>query len=283
VTGDQEANARRDPPSASEAGFSRVELDRVIRRATELQFEDSTRPASGDLVDREELLRIGAEVGIEARHLQRALGELRAESLRPEFSREGGFIQRLAGTSLVRVSRVVPGNPGEVDARLAEHLSIGESLTRIRRRGDRSLWEPAGGMLAGMRRALKWRGFNYDLARAGTVEVAVSGVEEGRAIVTMLGDLGRVRAELAGGWIGGLGLTGGVLSGLVGLAAGWPVLAVGGLLAGIGVGRVIAVRELRSQVSRLSLSMEGILDRLESGEPLATKRDGWGVGRKGGG
>jgi hypothetical protein len=49
--------------------FSRGELDRVIRRAVELQFEAGSDSNALARIDEREIRRIGAEVGIEDRFL----------------------------------------------------------------------------------------------------------------------------------------------------------------------------------------------------------------------
>jgi len=259
--------------STSSPGFSREDLERIIRRASELQFEHAA-PGGRDLVGEDEILRVGEEVGLEARHLRQAVGELRAESLRPDPPGDHALLVRLMGPGFTRVSRVVPGAADDVDARLADHLSVGESLTRIRKRGDSSLWEPSGGMMAGIQRALRWRGFTYHLARSRSVELSASAVGEGHTLVTMMADVRRVRTEAALEWILGLGIPAGIVavagSALLGVL--WLAVPVTG--AAIVAGTFFAATRFRDESNRISLVMEGILDRLERGEPLATRTEG---------
>ena len=260
----------------SSPGFSREDLEQIIRRASELQFEQAA-PEGRELVGEAEILRVGEEVGLEARHLRRAVGELRAESLHPHPPGDHALLVRMMGPGFTRAARVVPGDATDVDTRLADHLSVGESLTRIRKRGDGSLWEPSGGMMAGLQRALKWRGFTYHLARCRSVELSVSTVGDGHTLVTMMADVRRVRTEAALEWILGLGIPAGIVAISGGALLGVPWLALPVTGAAIGLGTLLAARRFRDESSRTRVVMEGILDRLERGEPLASRTGGpWG-------
>jgi len=256
--------------TVSSRGFSRDDLERIIRRASELQFENAA-PGRGELVGEDEILRVGQEVGLEARHLRQAVVELRAESLRPDPPGDHALFVRMMGPGFTRASRVVPGTAEDVDARLADHLSVGESLTRIRKRGDGSLWEPSGGMMASLQRALKWRGFTYHLARSRSVELSVSSVGEDRTLVTMMADVRRVRTEAALEWILGLGIPAGIVAVAGSALLGVVWLAIPVTVAAAGAGTFLAARRFRDESNRISLVMEGILDRIERGEPLATR------------
>ncbi len=254
--------------------FSREELDRIIRRATELQFGETESGGVDQTVDEGEILRIGREVGIEPHYLRRAIGEVRAEALRPVKPGDRGLLARTLGEGVIQVGRVVPGNPDEIEAGLEEHFRVGESLSRIRKRGRRSLWEPAGGLMASLQRELRWKGFRYDLARAGSVEVSLSEMEEGFSLVTMAADLRSLRSERGVGWMIGIGSGGALVGWAVGLGIGFPWLAIPAAAAGVWIGTRMARTRYAREVRRLRLSMEDILDRLESGESLATRRGG---------
>jgi len=266
----------QDDGAATSRGFSRDDLERIIRRASELQFEHAA-PEGRDLVGEEEILRVGQEVGLEARHLRQAVGELRAESLSLDPPGDHTLIVTLMGPGFTRARRVVPGAAADLDARLADHLSVGESLARVRKRGEGSLWEPAGGMMAGLQRALKWRGFTYHLARCRSVELSVSAVGEDRTLVTIMADVRRVRTEAALEWILGLGIPTGIIAAAGSALLGVPWLALPVTGVAIGFGTLLAAKRFRGESSRIRLVMEGILDRLERGEPLATRTEGlWG-------
>ena len=131
--------------------LTRTDLDRVIRRAVELQFEEGTD--EGGNLSEEEVLRIGGEVGLAPAHVRRALGELRAEAMVPQLPPDGGLLRKLIGAGLVRADRVVPGGAEEVEELLVGWLSGMESLTAIRRRAGISIWEPSEGFVAQLQEA----------------------------------------------------------------------------------------------------------------------------------
>jgi hypothetical protein len=208
-------------------------------------------------------------VGIEARYLRRALGEVRAELMIPDLPTDREFLQRLGGHGFVRASRVVPRPPGQVEEELERHLSEREALDPVRKRAGRSLWEPAGGFLAGLQRGLIWMGGRYDLSKAASIEVVLSPLEDGFTLVTLTADLRNQRSEQVGGGGGVAGFVGAGGGLALGIGAGMPWLAVPGLIVGAGFGGWLGRREYRKQVDRMELSLEGLLDRLEAGEPLA--------------
>ena len=263
-------------PAHREPGGSldRTDLDRVIRRAVELQFQE-TDAREGESVTEAEVLRIGREVGVDEKHLRRAMGELRAESLVPVPVVERPVLERYVGPGTVQASRVIPGEARVVEEKLAEHFRAGESLTRIRSRGGRSHWEPAEGFLAELQRGFRWKGYRYDLARAAAVDLTVVSLEEGFALVTISADLRKSRSENFFGHLGvsgSVGAAAGVGVGMI-LAGGW-VVAVPGAAVGLALGGFSGRNAHRREVHRLRLALEGILDRLEAGEPLARKGQG---------
>lgn len=251
------------------------ELERVIRRAAELQFDEGADVTDLDVG---EVVRIAEEVGLEARHVRRALAEVQAESLLPTLPSDGGLPARLWGPGVVRHSRAVPGDPSEVQARLERHLEEKESLHSVRQKPGRSLWEPAAGLLKQMQRSLDVGGHGYDLAKARNVQVAVEGLEQGWSLVTLSVDVRNLRAGQATGWLLGLGATG--TAGAVGSA----------ILAGTGAAIVIAPflaigfwgaaawaagRSIHKVRDRIELAVLGLLDRLEQGD-IGRERDGSG-------
>lgn len=262
------------PAGGRPPALGRGDLDRVIRRAVELQFLEG-EDEEGRVLTEDEVLRIGREVGVEERHLRRALGELRADALLPAVPDEPPLVERYMGPATVRASRVVPGEAREVEEKLAEHFRAGESLTRIRSRQGRSRWEPAEGMLAELQRGLRWKGYRYDLAKARSVDLTVTPLEDGYSLVAVSADLRGARA----GNVFGQGAMGGFMGGGAGvglgliLAGGW-IVALPGALIGGGLGTWSGRSAHLKDAERIRLAIEGILDRLEAGEPLARKSKG---------
>lgn len=253
------------PPESSGGSLPARRLEEVIRRAAELQFAEGE--SGGDALSEEEVLRIGREVGLEPRHVRRALAESHARALLPDRPRDDGLLQRVWDDVTVRASRVVPGDPSGVQRTVEGHLESRQSLRAVRRRRGRSVWEPAAGLVDKMQRALDVAGRGYELAEARRVELAVAPLEEGRTLATLTADLRNVRREQAIAWGS---VSAGAFSGvavLLGVAVGFPwLLAVPAALAGaagtttVGVGRVLERRR-----DRVETAIEGLLDRLEAG------------------
>ena len=272
--GQPPARRQRRPPLPST--ISQEELERVIRRASELQFRGST--AVDGSIESQDVIQIGAEVGLDERHVRQALAEVQATSLLPETPEDTGLARRLFGPAIVTASRVVPGSPADIEANLEPHLSERELLQRVRTRPGRSMWEPAAGLVPQMRRNLDFTGRGYTLAKARGLQVVTEPVEDGWSLVTLTADMRNARAENAG-WFtllplggigGGVGITlatgGGILPILGGvvLASGCVALATAGAR-----GTVTKLRE------RMELTLQGLLDRLESGEDLVRAREPW--------
>jgi hypothetical protein len=248
----------------------REELDRIIRRAAELQFHASDGPT--EELPESEVVRIGREVGLDTQHVRRAMEEARADALAPDLPPDTSLLRRAIGPGRIQLRRVVPGPPAEVETQLVTRLRDRESLHPVRHRGGVSIWEPAEGFLPQLQRGLKWKGHRYDLARARQIEVTVLALEEGFSLVTLTLDLRNLRAEHGGGYLGGFAALGGGAGVAVGIAGlSFPLLGVVALAgAGAGLGAAGGVpagrKAFRDQAERVRLSAEGLLDRLERGD-----------------
>lgn len=277
-----------DPGPAGEGGgppggppVPSSELERVIHRAVELQHgAGGAAEADGggeEPLTESEVLRIGREVGLEPRHVRRALAEVRAEALLPEPPEDEGVARRVLGDAFVRVSRAVPGEPDEVQAQVEEHFRERESLQSVRLRSGRSLWEPAGSLVSKMQRALDVGGRGYELAEGRRVELSVAGLEDEWSLVTLTVDLRNVRSEHGIGWLTGLAGAGSGVAVVAVLVLGVPVLVTVPALAAAAVGGTSAATRwtLEKKRRRLELVLEGLLDRLEEGGDLAPRRPDW--------
>ncbi len=258
--------------------LSRSELDRVIRRAAELQFSEGSEAEDEADLSEDEVLRIGKEVGLAPSHVRRALGELRAAALVPALPPDDGPLRSLVGPARMRAERVVPGDATEVEERMVRWLADVESLHAVRRRAGISLWEPAQGFVAQLQRGIKWGGQRYELAQAKQIELSVQSLEEGFALVTLTVDLTNQRLEQGAGAIGGLAAGGAVLGTvLTATVTAFPpmaVVAVGLAAAGVaGAGGVALGRATyRQRAERVRLASEGLLDRLERGDLVKPRK-----------
>lgn len=260
-------------PGAPLPTVRRADLDRVIRRAAELQFQEQEArggPEGGELSEAE-ILRIGQDVGLESEHLRRALGELRAERLTPTLPREDGLMARMVGPARVQAARALPGTVADLSPRLHEWLRRNESLTPLRERMGSSLWEPNQGFTAQLQRGFNMSGRNYELAEVRSLEVSLVELEAGWVLVTLVADLSNKRTEHGLGWGIGVGLGGVGLGVGVALAAAFPPVAIVGTAVAAGLGGGAAGTTLARQSfppvrARMAVALEGLLDRCERGD-----------------
>ncbi|MCY3598367.1 MAG: hypothetical protein OXN85_00120 [Gemmatimonadetes bacterium] len=253
------------------------QLERVIRRASDLQFRSST--SVGGELGAGDVVQIGAEVGLEERYVRQALAEVEAASLIPDAPADEGLARRIVGSAIVSTSRVVPGSPADVEANLESYLREEELLRQVRSRSGGSLWEPGTGLVSQMRRAMDVGGRRYTLAKARKLQVSVEALESGWSLVTLTADVGNMRAERIGGWFAGMGL-GGAAGGFgLFMATGGGVLPLlGGLAIFSGftaIATVSARADMRKVRQRMELALQGLLDRLERGENLRSAEEPW--------
>ncbi len=265
------------PAPAPKTPITHAQLERVIRRASDLQFRASSSEA--EALDAGEVIRIGEEVGLEARYVRQAVAEVHAEALVPAAPEDRGLGRRLGGRAIVRASRVVPGDRDEVERNLERYLKDRELLKPVRSRTGRSLWEPAGGLLSSMRRVMDVGGHGYRLAKARRLQVAVESLEPGWSLVTLTADASNLRNESVLGGMTGLGLAGvGTATGLI-VATGGAALAIAGGVAlftgGLSLGVVAARHDVGKKLQEIELALNGMLDRLERGGTLDPEDEPW--------
>lgn len=254
--------------------LTRREFEDVMRRAAELASQDSdgAEPAMSEA----EVLRIGREVGLGETHLRRALLDVRAE--------RGGVLQ---GTSLreggvVRSSRIVPGDRDRVSSELDDFLVAGQLLQAVRRGPGVLVYRPAVDWASQVARAASSTSRRYYVASAKHVEIHLSPDEDGSVLVEVEVDPG-VRGEYVTAvaiYGGSAGVLGGVgAAALLGtIAAPIAALVGGGLIvAGTLGGGVTALtrRHYRNKLLEVQMEVEGILDRLETGESLEPPPPSW--------
>ena len=247
------------PAPGVPAPLERAALERVLARAAELQAGDAD---TGELTLTEaQILDVGNEVGIPAKHLRQALAEERSRVAVPV---ERGRIAAFFGSATVSASRTVRGKPADLFEKLDATMQRDESLRVKRRFPDRIAWEPMGGMATEFRRLLNVGGHGYRLARAEEVAATVIAIDAERSIVRLDASLANVRKQrIAGG--SGLVAAGGVASGILlalGVMAAVTALPVTAAL----IGGYFVARSHAPQVAGAQLALEQMLDRLERGE-----------------
>jgi hypothetical protein len=252
--------------------IDREALERIIQRAAELQAQELD---TGEAMSETDLLKLGADVGIDGRFLRQAMYEQSAGGAAPER----GLIGRMFGPKLVFASRVVAGGKADVETQIAHWMSEGEALAIKRRLPDRTVWEQQRGFFAQMKRGFGVGGRAYHLARALEVTAAVTQLEDGYCHVELSADISMLRTGAMGagfGAAGGLAIVGGgALPLVLGLGpAAFPLslLAMVPLAAAV-YSPVLAGRMQRNRSGHMQLALEQILDRLEHGEIKPRHRD----------
>lgn len=253
--------------------LTRREFDAVIRRAAELA---SIEAESGEsTLTEEEVFRIAGEVGLSEGHVRSALAEVRSGV------DAGGTVDRVFGPAQARASRIVPGSPADLSAKIDEFF-VGTQLLKSVRRGPNFLqYRPADDWASQLARSTSSSSRRYYIASSGSVEVQLEPVGAGSTSVTFLLEPG-IRAEhVAGALIGG-GAGGAVAGGLAafGLSTFAPLalaLGVGAILgAGMWSGIAVATRHAyRRRLGEVQTEVEGVLDALESGASLEPPPPAW--------
>lgn len=246
-------------PSGAPAPLERAALERVLARAAELQAAEAD---PGELTLTEaQILDVGNEVGIPAKHLRQALAEERS---RVEVPVERGRVAALFGSATVFASRTVRGAPSALFEKLDDAMQREESLRVKRRFPDRIAWEPRGGMATEFRRIMNVGGHGYRLARAQEVSATIIAVDAERSIVRLDASLANVRSQrIAGG--SGVAVAGGVTAGVLFALGVMAAVAALPVAAGL-VGGYYIARSHSPQVAGAQLALEQMLDRLERGE-----------------
>ncbi len=246
------------PDNLPSRRISREALERVIQRAAELQADEMD---TGDGITEQELLKVGAEVGIDGRFLRQAIYE---ESGASRAAAERGVVARWVGPGVVYAGRVVPGDRDTVERAVEHWMTDREALTIKRRLPDRTLWERQKGFFAEVKRGFGVGGRAYHLAKARDVTVVVTQLEKGFCHVQASADIADTRA---GFWGGGIAAGGGLAAaGVVAAAAGAPVVVpIFAAVTAFGVGAAITSGH-RRVAERMQLALEQVLDRLERDE-----------------
>ena len=245
------------PPSK----FDRAQLDRILQRAAELQAGERD---PGSELSRDELIQLGRDVGIPARHLEQAMLE---EQTRTPEQQLDGFWDRAAGPAAVRAMRVVRGEASPTERSLADYMEEHELLAVARQSSGRIIWEPLKGFNAAMKRSKAVLGGGnkpFMLARALTVTASVTPLETGFVHVELQAELREARGQFIGGAaaLGSLG----VAAGAVVTALSAPLLlGVVPVLLGLGLGYGV-LRRYPPVYQRAQMGLERALDHVERGE-----------------
>jgi len=240
--------------------FDRGQLDRILQRAAELQAGERD---PGEELSKDELVQLGRDVGIPAKHLEQAMLE---EQTRLPAQRLDGFWDHAAGPALVSAMRVVRGDLATVERILTDYMEEHELLAVVRQGTGRLIWEPLRGFNAAMKRSKAVLGGGnkpFMLARAMGLTATLTSLEAGYVHIALEADLKEARGQFIGG---GAALTSlGVAAAFVVGALGAPILAMATIPMGLGLGWGV-LRRFAPVQQRTQLGLERALDHVERGE-----------------
>ena len=241
-----------------EPRIDRAALERIIQRAAELQTKDRE---IGDGLSDTELMRLGEEVGIPARHLKQALVEERTREL---AAADRGLLTQFLGPRRVAAQRTIPATAADTERALREWMSEGELLQVKRRYPDRTSWERKEGAFASLKRSFGAGGRKYVLASAAEVVSKVIDADKTHCHVQLVADLSNKRN---GHLIGSSALLGGgaLTTGLALLLGVMVPVAVVPVVLSAPIATLVA-RSFRNELDKFQVALEQILDRLEHGD-----------------
>ena len=255
------------PPLPARQPLDRTALERVLRRAGELQAGAGD---PGEEISEDQLIELGKEVGLSTEYVRQAIAEERTRvNVEEDNTRAGRWI----GPAMVSARRVVPGTPADVLAALDRRMQRDECLQVKRRFGDRVVWEARRDLLGNIKRGLNVGGRGYHLTRALDVAATAVAVDQKSVLLRLDADLTNVRAARLRA--GGLVTAGGVAWGgaLIGFGAIFapavlPFVALAVIPTAAGAGGALAIfRSHRGAAERAQLALEQALDAMEHAPP----------------
>ena len=156
----QRFEPRRERPEQTSGGIDRLpgedpvpadQADKILRRAIELQTDESTR--SVEPIDRARLIRMAGELNVEPDFLLRALAEHQAGVSLDD--RLDTVWQKVLAPDKVMATRVIRGNNSRVGAAAETWFRNHEGLRPRRHFEDGILWEKDSHPITSIRMGLK--------------------------------------------------------------------------------------------------------------------------------
>jgi len=252
----ESVDRRAEAPPPTPFDLPAEQLEQIVARASALQY--AAGESSGRNLSEDEIVSIAGEVGLDARHVRRAIAEVRAEALTPKTRDLLPWVSKLVGPPWVRVKRVVDGDPQQVKERVEARLRDQEQLRPIRKNKTYSVWTPDKSWLRRLERSLDMSGHGNELARFGHLEIVAAPVSPSSSLLTLTLDTSELRNGHAWGWGMALGMTALVFG--YGLG-GWLSIPI--TLAALGVAAICCRWTLAYQRQRLALELEGLLDHVQ--------------------
>jgi hypothetical protein len=165
------------------------QADRILRRAIELQTDESSRRV--EPINRDKLVRMARELNVDPDFLLRALAEHQAGAL-PE-DRLDSFWQKLLAPDKVMATRIIKGDTNRVEAAAEDWFRNHEGLRPRRHLDDGILWEKDSHPITSIRMGLKLGQGTGVLRTSPGVTHRVREVKTGEQLVSIEADTARLR------------------------------------------------------------------------------------------
>lgn len=246
----------------SKALVTRIQLERVLARAAELQGAASDEGDTPDTLTEQQVEELGKEVGLSPASIRQALAEERARVVTVAES-DTGLAHQLFGGRRVSAQRVIRASPARVLDTLDRWMQRDELLRLVRQRPDLRVWEPGRGLVDSLRRAFGSR--DYALFRANEIVATVVPVDDDSTLVRLEADFTELRSSMAKQSVVGAGIG----TAAAGAAIVMNVMLPIAVLPAVGIAAFSYLGSRRRQqhaLKRALLTMEYVLDRLERGD-----------------
>jgi hypothetical protein len=228
-------------------------VERVLRRAIELQFDDDLGP---DTLSPDNIERIAKEIGIDPAHVRRALFEEATASEQVEMTP----LDRFLAPVRMKERTMVEGHLAEVVNTIDTWLEKHEGLQKRRMHGHGIVWEKDTSPVASIRMGFGVGKGTGALRSAGSVTHHLHSVEESKHLVTLEADTAIIGKTAKGLLAAGVGLAAVLAIVLASLGAGWA--ALGGAAGALALFGGIALATARIWTSNVRKGLRRALDAI---------------------
>jgi len=228
-------------------------VERVLRRAIELQFDDDLGP---DTLSPDNIERIAQEIGINPAHVRRALFEEATASEQVEMTP----LDRFLAPVRMKERTMVEGNLAEVTNTIDTWLEKHEGLQKRRIQGHGIVWEKDTSPVASIRMGFGVGKGTGALRSVGSVTHHLNSIEESKHLFTLEADTTIIGKTARGLLAAGVGLAAVLAIVLAALGAGWG--ALGGAAGALALFGGIALATAKIWTSKVRKGLRRALDAI---------------------
>ena len=228
-------------------------VERVLRRAIELQFADDHGP---DTLSPEHIERIAEEIGISVPHVRRALFEEATASEQVEMTPLDRFLAPVRMKERTMVEGELAAVTNTVDTWLEKH----EGLQKRRMHGHGVVWEKDRSPVASIRMGVGVGKGTGAMRSVGPVTHHLHSVEPAKHLVTLEADTSIIGKTAKGLFAAGIGVSIILATVLSILGAGWA--ALGGAAGALALFSGIAITTAKVWTNRVRKGLRRALDAI---------------------